>query len=45
MLTVVKILINCVRIYYTYGMSLKRGESVRAGFSSLYNGQMEEMSV
>ena len=45
MLTVVKILLQCVKIYTIYGGTLRTGESARVRFGSLYDAQVDEMSV
>ena len=45
MLTCVKILLQCVKIYAMYGRLLRTGESVKAGFGSLYDSQVEEISA
>jgi hypothetical protein len=45
MLTCVKILLQCVNIYAMCGRLLRTGESVKAGFGSLYDSQVDKMSA
>lgn len=41
----VKILIKCVRIYFVYGMTLKRQKGLKERIEALYGDQREDMSV
>jgi hypothetical protein len=45
MFPIVKILFNCVKIYYFYGRSLKTSADLKVRFESVYDRHMEEMSV